>query len=61
MPGSGPADGSERLAGVRRCSQGEWEPLAAQVGTHHLDPILDEPNLVLGPMPKSGVQERGIS
>ena len=46
MPGTGQTEGFERLAGVRRFSQGEWETLAALLGTHHFDPILDEPNLV---------------
>jgi hypothetical protein len=38
---------SQWLAGVRGRRQGQRETLAAQLGSDHFDPILDEPNLVL--------------
>ena len=47
MPGSGQTEGFERLAGVRRFSQGEWEALATQLGSNDFDPILDEADPVL--------------
>ena len=49
VPKPRPADGRPRLAGVRGRRQGQWETLAAQLGSDHLNPILGESNLVLHP------------
>ena len=47
VPWPGPVDAGQLLAGVRGRSQRKGQALAAQLGTHHVDPIPDEPDPVL--------------